>query len=72
MAFGFGVYAAIVERRPSNQFPDDDAVTIDDQWIADADLVIVRITQGGSVVKTLEASGFEVRERPAKSSTEAP
>jgi hypothetical protein len=71
MAFGFGVHAAIVEHRLSNPFPDD-AVAIDDQWIADADLVIVRVTQSGSVVKTLEASGFTIQERPAKSQPETP
>jgi hypothetical protein len=70
ISFGFGVHAGIVERRLSGQLPDD-AVTIDDQWLADADLVIVRTTQGGSVVRTLEVSDFEIQEAPPKPSGES-
>jgi hypothetical protein len=65
-AFGFGVHAGIVERRLSGGPIPDDVVTINDQWIADADLVIVRTTESGSVVRSLEVSDFEIQDAPTK------
>jgi len=51
--------------------PEERAV-LDDRWLADAELVIVRMAPGGSVVRTLDIPRFPLRADDGSSATKVP
>jgi hypothetical protein len=72
--FGFGVsspgsgsgFTATGQyiRFPEGYRPDEEAVDISADWLSHAELVIVRTVPAGSVTRTVEIPGFEIRAAP--------
>jgi hypothetical protein len=52
--------------RFSGYHPQEDAVEITADWLSRAELVIVRTVQAGSVTRTVEIPGFEMRAAPPR------
>jgi hypothetical protein len=50
--------------RFSGSHPQEDPVDISPEWLSRAELVIVRTVQAGSVTRTVEIPGFEIRAAP--------
>ena len=51
-------------RFPDHTFPQDEPIDVSASWLSNAELVILRTVQWGSVTRTVEIPGFEIRAAP--------
>jgi hypothetical protein len=57
---GFGAWEEGITRYPLHGRPFEEELALDDAWINEAELVIVRTTREGSVLRTVEVPGLRV------------
>jgi hypothetical protein len=59
-------------RFPAGRGTEGAPLSIDDRWIEEAELVVVRVTREGSVERTLEIAGFPLRAPTRPTASRAP
>ena len=64
---GFSVMSEIVRFPPAySGYPGAAPIDITPEWLSQAELVVVHLIHAGSVSRTLEVTGFEIAEAPAR------
>jgi hypothetical protein len=58
---GFGIAANMIQFPPMYGVPEGVPLALDDEWVEESELVIVRSTESGSVERRLAVANFPIR-----------